>query len=168
MPSSSPTSSKERTREAPRLRPIVPADRAPIEALLRATGSFTEEEVEVALELIDEDPEEGYRFVVAELASTVVGYACFGLTPLTDGVYDLYWIAVDPTRQGFGIGRALLIAVDEEVRRLGGRMVIIETASKPSYEPTRVFYDRTGCVEVARIPDFYRVGDDKVIYARRV
>lgn len=112
---------------------------------------------------------DGYYFVVAEGADgAVLGYSCYGPTPLTDGVYDLYWIAVDPRTHGKGIGRRILSATEEIIRKRGGRIVLIETASKESYANTRGFYLATGYVEEARVRDFYHVGDDKIIYARRL
>lgn len=126
---------------------------------------FADHEIEIALELIDSKPDVGYRFHVAEAEGRVAGYACFGRTPCTEGTWDLYWIAVDPDRHGHGIGRTLMDAVVAAVRADGGRMIVIETASKPSYDKTRAFYLEYGCKEVARVPDFYAVGDDKVVYA---
>jgi ribosomal protein S18 acetylase RimI-like enzyme len=120
------------------------------------------------LELIDAPPEQGYRFVVAETAGEVAGYACFGSTPLTKGTWDLYWIAVDPAKQGEGIGRALLAAAEAAIRAEDGRMLLIETAGKASYQKTRAMYLACGYREVARVPEFYDVGDDKVIYGRRL
>lgn len=164
-----------------RLRELRAGDRAPLAAILRATGAFPEHEVAVALELIDEglahaaakaaERSDDYRFRVAEGgggAAPVVGYVCWGLNPMSDGVFDLYWVAVDPSRQGGGAGRALMAAAEADARARGGRMVLVETGGKPSYQPTRRFYERIGYVEVARLPDFFRVGDDKVIYARRL
>ena len=152
------------------LRSLRAADRPAIERILRATGVFTGEEVDVALELVDlglRPEQREYSFVVVEtVAEAVAGYACFGPTPLTEGVWDLYWIAVDPAIQSRGLGRQILAAVEAAVRAGGGRMVLVETASKPSYKPTRALYRRTNYVEVARIPDFYRVGDDKVIFVK--
>jgi len=144
-----------------------PRDRAPIERLLVATNAFTPAEVQVALELVDERPEVGYRFVVAEVEGTVAGYACFGETPCTVGTYDLYWIAVDPARQNLGLGRKLLDAVEHAVRAENGRLLVIETASKPEYAATRAFYERCGLELTARIRDFYARGDDKLVYCRR-
>ena len=150
-----------------RLRDLAPGDHGPIERLLRATNAFTDAEVLVALELVDETPEAGYRFVVAEVDGHVAGYACFGATPCTVGTYDLYWIAVDPARQNLGLGRALLDAVESAVRAEHGRLLVIETASKPEYAATRAFYERCGLDLTARIPDFYARGDDKLVYCRR-
>lgn len=133
---------------------------------MRATGVFSDAEVDVALELVDAPASEGYRFVVAELDGSVAGYACFGATPMTEGTHDLYWIAVDPALHGRGIGTELMRAVEAALAAEGARLLLVETASKPSYAPTRRFYENhPGCREVARVPDFYAVGDDKVIYA---
>jgi hypothetical protein len=50
-----------------------------------------------------------YRFLVAEAVepgrgARVAGYVCWGLASMSDGVYDVYWIAVDPTLQRHGRG----------------------------------------------------------------
>ena len=51
-------------------------------------------------------------------------------------------------------------------RAIRWRTSVAETASKSSYDKTRAFYIAYGCREVARVPDFYALGDDKVVYAR--
>ncbi|MBL8858611.1 MAG: GNAT family N-acetyltransferase [Planctomycetes bacterium] len=147
-----------------RLREKRASDRAPLETILRATQVFDEHEITIALELIDADASVGYRFIVAESDDRVAGYVCFGATPCTIGTWDLYWIAVDPALHGSGVGRRLMDAAVEEIRIQGGRLIVIETASKPSYDATRAFYARYGCQESARVKDFYATGDDKVIY----
>lgn len=119
------------------------------------------------------DPEQPdpYRFVVAADSADgarVLGYACFGTTPLTKGTCDLYWIAVDPTLHGGGIGRALLDEVERVLRADGQHQIVIETSSRADYEPTRAFYLRVGYVEEARVRDFYARGDDKVFYVKRL
>lgn len=151
-------------RDAARLRPLRRSDRDAIERIVRATGVFSDAEVDVALELVDAPADVGYRFVVAELDERVAGYACFGATPMTQGTHDLYWIAVDPALHGRGVGTELMRAVEATLASEGGRLLVIETASKPSYAPTRRFYERHGCREVARVPDYYAPGDDKVTY----
>ncbi len=92
----------------------------------------------------------------------------YGPTPLTVGTYDLYWMAVDPRAQGRGHGRALVLWLEAYVKDAGGRLLIIETSSVPKYEPTRRFYLGLNYTEVARIPDFYQPGDDRVIYRKQI
>jgi ribosomal protein S18 acetylase RimI-like enzyme len=137
---------------------------------LQSTAAFDAAEIAVAMELIDcglSTDTKGYRFAVAAGGEEPIGYACFGDAPLTDAVFDLYWIAVQPAAQRSGVGRALLTYVEAEIAALGGRWLLIETASKPSYAATRAFYLRAGYQEIARIPDFYRLGDDKITYGKR-
>lgn len=85
---------------------------------------------------------------------------------MTDRTYDLYWIAVDPEQQRRGIGDELLLYVEAQLRAENGRMLMIETSSQPKYEPTHRFYLKHRYREVARIPDFYSKGDDRVIYQK--
>jgi ribosomal protein S18 acetylase RimI-like enzyme len=152
------------------IRGVAAGDRAAIRAIVAGTGVFTEEEVEVADELVADAiarPEEsGYYAVVLEDAGVVRGYACWGPVPLTDGTYDLYWIAVDRGEHGRGHGRQLLAAVEDRLRAAGGRLLLIEAAGRPDNEPTLAFYTRCDYAVVARIRDFYRVGDDKVVFGK--
>lgn len=126
----------------------------------------------VAEELIDSylmDPfGSGFQILVAEVDSTVTGYICYGPTPMTEGTWDLYWEAVAPERQGQGIGSALMKSAEKEIVRAKGRLAIIETSSTPSYEKTRNFHLSHGYEIVARIPDFYAPGDDKLILQKRL
>jgi len=167
MPTSSGRSSKPHSA-APVLRGLRPSDRSAIERILVASAAFREDEVAVALELVDAEASQGYRFVVAEVEGRLAGYACFGATPMTQGTHDLYWIVVDPGMQGRGVGKRLLDEVERILKAEGGRLLLIETAGKESYTATRSFYERCKLELVARVPDFYAPGDDKLVYARRL
>ena len=158
-----------------KIRPAAAADRPRIHEILVATARFTRQEVGWAMELVDlalDHPENGeFEIHVLEEpdggpSRALQGYVCFGRTPLTDGVFDLYWIAVDPKAQGHGFGQLLLKFVENEVRRQNGRMLLIETSSKQSYAPTLRFYQRAGYDEISRIKDFYRIEDDKVVFCK--
>ncbi len=158
------------------IRPLRMQDRSRIEEMVRSSGKFNEGEVAIALELVDEalkkgEEASGYLFAVLEEKREeppVKGYACYGPVPLTQGVYDLYWIAVDPKDQGKGFGRLLIEHVERDVVRRGGRMILIETSSQESYGSTVRFYTRAGYERAARIKNFYRVGDDKLIFAKEL
>lgn len=153
------------------IRPLVREDRPPLERILRETNVFTEDEVSVAMELIDVvlDREEQKDYIIATSlgdGGEVTGYYCIGPTPVTVGTYDLYWIAVKPSQHGKGVARSLLTHAEEYLKVRGGRLLVAETSSKPKYDRTRTFYERTRFVEAARIKDYYNVGDDLVVYAK--
>ncbi len=146
-------------------------DKGAVLGLVRATGFFTEPEVGVAEELIDvflgQPEQKDYDVVVVEdEAGAPAGYMTWGPTPLAEDAYDLYWMAVAPSQQGQGRGKELVRWLEAEVGRRNGRVIIIETSSQPKYHGTRRFYIDLGYKEVARVPDFYRAGDDRVIYAK--
>lgn len=140
--------------------------------ILQNTPEFKPPEVVVAEEVIDSylhDPQgSGYYVLVAEVASSVVGYICYGPTPLTDGTWDVYWQAVEQEKQGQGIGSALIEATEREIKKAKGRLAIIETSSTPAYEKTIHFHLGNGYEEIARIPNFYSPGDDKLILQKRL
>ncbi len=141
--------------------------------MLQRTPQFNPDEVAVALELIDDslhNPASTYLVLVAqdEAGGALVGYVCYGLTPMTAHTYDLYWIVADPDRIGQGIGFALQRALEDDLRARGGKMIRVETGSRSGYESTIRFYERTQYDLAARIPDFYHDGDDLLIFIRRV
>jgi len=148
----------------------VASDRDVVRRIVAESGFFTDAEVEIAVELVEErlakGEASGYEFAFVESSGAVVGYACYGEIPCTIGSYDLYWVAVDTSQQRKGIGRLLVELVEERLRDCAGRKVYIETSSKPLYDSTRAFYARCGYREVATFPDFYAPGDGKVVYEK--
>ncbi len=159
------------TAVSPHLRHLTADDRTRIEEITRLVGVFREEELLVALEVFDEAVRGAagntYSVLGAQVDGDVAGWICWGPTPCTLGTYDLYWMAVAPEAQGNGIGKALL---EEMERRLAGvaRLIVIETAGRPDYAPTRAFYQARGYSPISRIPDFYAPGDDQVVFVKDV
>lgn len=151
---------------------LLESDCQAIRQLVAGTGMFRPNEVEVAVELVEERLKRGiasgYHFVLASDGDVLVGYACFGPITVTLHSYDLFWIVVDPKRQGQGIGRALLREAEQRIAQMGGRQVYIETSGQPAYQATQHFYERCGYELEATIGDFYAPGDHKLIYVRRL
>jgi GNAT superfamily N-acetyltransferase len=155
------------------IRPLSRGDREAVLRLLRDTDMFTPAEIAVAEEqldiVLDQPGQRDYDIVVITddgEAGRVAGFLSWGPTPLTEGTFDVYWMAVAPDRQGRGCGKRLLGWLEDRVRTERGRLIVIETSSQPKYEPTRAFYLRRGFREAARIPDFYKPGDARVIYTK--
>jgi ribosomal protein S18 acetylase RimI-like enzyme len=154
-----------------KVRPMVAEDKPPVIHILRTTTEFKPIEVTVAEELIDaylaEGKVSGYVLLVAEENGVTLGHICFGDTPLTEGTWDIFWIAVSKQQQGKGVGRALMSAAEEEIKTNRGRLILIETSSTIEYEKTRRFYHNIGYSVICRIPDFYTPGDDKIVLEKR-
>jgi len=157
---------------AVKIRPMTHDDKPEIIRFLQDLPEFEPPEIAVAEEVIDsylDNPSRsGYHIQVAEAETRVAGYVCYGPAPLTEGTWDLYWVAVSAEKQGEGIGHVLMTFAEDEMRSAGGRHIIIETSSKLGYEKTRRFYLSQGYEIVGRIPDFYAPGDDKLILQKRL
>lgn len=124
-----------------------------------------------ALELIDlslQPNNKDYQVLVAEQEGKLLGYVCYGPTPMTEGTFDLYWIASHPDARGRGVGSSLVSAMEGDLRRRGGRVVRVETSALEAYGPTRGFYRSMHYLEEARFRDFYRIGDDLIILKKKL
>lgn len=146
------------------------ADVERIRSITESTGFFYPEEVETAVELIEDrltkGPRCGYHFLFAEEDGRTVGYTSYGPIACTRTSFDLYWIVVAGDYRGKGMGTRLLGASEQAISALGGNRVYIETSMRPLYEPTRAFYIALGYTPVAVLEDFYAPGDAKVIYLK--
>jgi GNAT superfamily N-acetyltransferase len=133
--------------------------------------NFTPSEQECALELIDialKGTSADYKVLVALHDGKVCGYICYGPTPMTDGCYDLYWVAADPTVRGKGVGSGLLKAMEADLRERKGRIIRVETSAHELYGATRGFYEAMHYDEECRFKDFYRVGEDLVTLSKKL
>lgn len=152
------------------IRRIKQADAGKIEEILNRIPTFTPEEVDVAMELVSiavNNPlQQDYHIFVDEQDSRVIGYHCTGRRPLTDGVYDLYWIVSDPDSEVKGIGKSLIEHAEAFVKENKGRWLLAETSSRESYLKTRNFYLRNNFSIVAQIDDFYSVGDHLIVFGK--
>ena len=152
------------------IRKIKLSDEVDIEKMLTRIPNFNEEEVKVAMELVNisvmNPNQTDYHIFVYEYDDKIAGYHCTGKRPLTDAVYDLYWIVADPESSGKGIGKNLLEHAEEFVRSNNGRWLLAETSSKESYKSTQNFYLRNKYSIISEIKDFYSAGDSLLVFGK--
>ena len=159
-----------------KLRNLLPKDKEKILDILKKIHEiaiFKKEEVECAVELLDSylhdhnQIQPDYEHVVCvDNCDNPLGYSCFGKVPLTDAVYDLYWIAVDPIHKGKGIGKKIMNFIEQKLIARKTRKLLIETSSLPIYLDTREFYKKIGYLEISRIKNFYSLTDDKITFEK--
>jgi ribosomal protein S18 acetylase RimI-like enzyme len=154
------------------IRPTTSEDVPVLLNLAQNTGVFKPVELvafkEVLQGYLEKPRGEGYHCYTCEREGQVVGFTCHGPNTMTDGTWDLYWIAVAKNLQAKGIGSQLLAFVENDIRRQKGRLIMIETSSLPSYEPTRRFYLKHAYERVATVPDFYADGDSLIMFQKRL
>ena len=156
----------------PLIRPMLSGDKAALLNVLDAMPEFSPADVVVAREVIDaylRDPAgSGYNVLLAEIDTSVVGYICYGPTPLTQGTWDIYWMATSPNRQKQGIGSDLMVSAESKIVESRGRLILIETSDRPDYQKALRFYQQHGYGIICRIFDFYAPGDDKIVLQKRL
>ena len=154
------------------IRNLENTDRSKIEKILFDTNNFSDDEIKIAMELIDVylniKEQKDYEIFVDSDGDTVNGYVCIGPRPLTVGTYDLYWIAVNPNVQARGIGSGLIQHIEEYLKNKSARLILIETSGKPGYEKERRFYEKNKYDKFVEIKDFYNIGDSLVVYGKYI
>lgn len=152
---------------------IVASDIESIRCLVSEAGVFNTEEIGISAELVEEALEKGaeksgYHFIILEDDTTkaLLGYACYGRIPFTESSFDLYWIVVDPNQQRKGYAKLLLDAVDTALKSTKASQLYAETSGQASYEPARKFYLINGFEQAASLKDFYKRGDNKIIFRK--
>jgi ribosomal protein S18 acetylase RimI-like enzyme len=154
------------------MRPVTPADTEALIELTAGTGYFKPVELVALREVLHdyhkEDQALGHRAFAWEVDGRILGYVYHAPTPMTDRSWHLYWIAVDRSQRGLGLGGKLLEYVERDVRDRGGRLLLVETSTIPHYEPTRRFYLKHGYTLVASVPDYYADGDGMAVFSKRL
>jgi len=141
--------------------------------IARSVYLFSEIDITCIKDLVSEyfshsEERDEYHFLVAKVNKLIQGFICFGHRPLTTGTFDIYWVAVSPNFQKIGLGKELLSAAEEQIIKLKGYLVLIETSGSKEFIKTRAFYQSAGYKITAEIPDFYNKNDSLVIYSKRV
>ena len=161
-------------QQAMQIDAVQPQDREALLEIAVRTGLFTPEEAEGLLggvldELASDSLPPGHQAAACRLRASgpLIGWTYFAPDQHAEGVWNLWWIGVDPEGQGLGAGLHLLRHAEKVVASKGGRVLVIETSDAPPLARARRFYEALGYRECGRIPDFYSDGESKVIFARR-
>ncbi|MFN8816850.1 MAG: GNAT family N-acetyltransferase [bacterium] len=150
----------------PAIRPVIRDDLPALKSIIDAVGLFPSAMLDDMLRpYLTAAPDCRHRWIT-DGHSEPSALAFFAPEPMTSGTWNVYLLAVDPRRQRTGRGTAMVSFIERTLARLGERIVLVETSGLPDFEPTRAFYRRIGYTEEARIRDFYRVGEDKVVFRK--
>ena len=157
------------------IEPVSPADRVTLLTVATRTGLFSAEDAESLLGGVLDGlaagalAEGSIAFVSRPAPSAPAnGWTYLAPDDHAAGVWNLWWLGVDPDAHGTGAATALVRRAEAHARDRGARLMIIETSSLDSQARARRFYAREGYAAVGQVPDFYGTGDDKIIFCRRL
>ena len=146
-------------------------DRKNIEEILRSSEYFYEFEIQAALKIVDETLRDGmvksgYYWMKVYDEDKFIAFANYGKDDFSIHSWEVYWIAVHQNSRNKKLGSLLLEAIEDEVRKSGGKILWIDTSGRPLYTSTERFYLRNGYKLQASLKDFYGPDDPKQIYCK--
>ena len=152
-------------QDAPLIRPTTDADFDGIITLATRCGLFEPDQTELLAEMLRSRGDADTWFT-DDADGVVVGVAYMAPEKMTDGTWNLYWIAVDPNHQRQCRGGAMLTHVEQWLADKGERLLIVETAGIDKFDYVRSFYAGHGFESDATIREFYEPGVDKVVFRK--
>ena len=87
---------------------------------------------------------------------------------LTVGTFNLYAIGVRSDIQAKGIGSKMMSFIENHLKINNQRILIVDTSGTEDFKLTRRFYEKLRYNKEAVIRDFWKDGDDKVIFGKKL
>jgi ribosomal protein S18 acetylase RimI-like enzyme len=87
---------------------------------------------------------------------------------LTDGTYNLLAIGVSQDTQRKGIASQMMNYIEQLLKLKNGRILIVETSSDDAQIGARKFYQKIGYTQAAVIEDFWKDGEDKIVFWKKL
>lgn len=146
-------------------------DRERIEEILLSTKFFYDYEIQTALEIVDETltkgmEKSGYHWLKVTDEGGIIAFANYGKDAFSTHSWELYWIAVHDDSRHKKLGTTLLKAIEDNIRKSGGKILWVETSGRPLYAATEGFYLRNGYKLQASLKDYYGPNDPKQVYSK--
>ncbi|NEQ50905.1 MAG: GNAT family N-acetyltransferase [Leptolyngbya sp. SIO3F4] len=146
------------------IRPTVPSDTAALLAIAESIG-FEPDECKVLSEMMtDYFSDNGDHIWLTDDDDGPVGVAYCAPERMTNGTWNLLFIAIRPEYHGQGRGTSLIGHMEKLLKERNARMLLVETLA--SFDQARAFYRKCGYEEEAQIRDFYDAGADKIVYRK--
>jgi ribosomal protein S18 acetylase RimI-like enzyme len=150
------------------IRPAEARDVAAVGALAEEAELFPAEMAAALLQPSLEEVDSDDIWLVAEEGDRLIGLAYTVPEKLTVGTYNMLSLGTARSIRGQGLGSALVDRTEQMLAERSARMLIVETSSQPAFDLTRRFYASRGYRQVARIPDFWDSGDDKIVFLKPI
>ncbi|MBW4444055.1 MAG: GNAT family N-acetyltransferase [Plectolyngbya sp. WJT66-NPBG17] len=151
------------------IRLTTPDDTNALLDLAEATGLFESNQVEELAQMLSQhfsSETDSQDIWFTDYEDEPVGVAYVAPERMTEGTWNLYLIAIHPNCQKQGRGATLLGHIEQILAERGERVLLVETSGLEDFEYVRAFYRKNGYDEEARIREFYRAGDDKIIFRK--
>ena len=151
----------------PKLRAATRSDLPALKAIAARTDMFTPEELAGFAQMMEahfEGDTANHWWI--EAAPTPRAAAFAGPEEMADGVWNLWFIGVEPEARRLGLGAALIHRAEQTARQARARLLLIETSSGPQFPPARALYTKEGYTVDGETVGFYGPGQNKLIFRK--
>jgi ribosomal protein S18 acetylase RimI-like enzyme len=87
---------------------------------------------------------------------------------LTEGTFNLLAIGVSKEYQRQGIAKKMMKYIEQQLKNKGARLLIVETSSDNAQIGARNLYGNIEYTQAAIIKDFWKDGEDKLVFLKRL
>ena len=150
------------------IRQVVKSDISGLEKVVDSSELFPSEYLnEMTSEYFNNPDSQDIWFTYIENNKQVaIGYCV--QEKLTDGTYNLLAIGVSQENQRNGVASKMMNYIEKQLLEKDGRILIVETSSDEAQIGARSFYKKIGYTQVAIIKDFWKDGEDKVVFWKKL
>ncbi len=151
-----------------KIRAVVPADIDKLKKVVDSSELFPSEYLDemIADYFNNPDTEEIWFTYIDHETPTAIGYCV--PEKLTEGTYNLLAIGVLKQSQGKGIASEMMNHIEHLLKEKGARILIVETSSDDAQIAARNFYKKIGYSQEAVIRDFWKDGEDKIVFWKKL
>jgi len=150
------------------IRPVTTADVDELKKVLDSCELFPSEYLD---EMISdyfnnaETEDHWFTFLIDE-KPIAIGYCV--PEKLTEGTYNLLAIGVSQNAQRKGVASAMMEYIEQLLKQKKGRLLLVETSSDEAQIAARKLYQKIGYKQVAVIDDFWKDGEDKIVFLKQL
>ncbi len=154
------------------IRAALKEDQNKILSLAGVIGLFESEEIQSVEDLfkgwaqgqLGESP----KWIVFQEGEAIIGTAYYAPEQFADGTWNVYFIGVHLDYQRSEVGSKMMRYIEETLAHDDVRVLLVETSSLPNLMKARNFYNKLGYDQEARIREFYKAGEDKIIFRKAI
>ena len=150
------------------IRAVLKTDIAGLKEVLDSSALFPSEYLEEMISDYFNNPDsQDYWFTyVDQNTPLAIGYCV--PEKLTEGTYNLLEIGVSQEAQRKGIAASMMENIELVLKQNEARLLIVETSSDDAQIAARNFYPKIGYTQAAVIKDFWKDGEDKIVFLKRL
>lgn len=147
-----------------KIRAVTPIDIEGLKEVVDSSGLFPSEYLD---EMISDyfnnaDTQDIWFTCLADDKPVAIGYCV--PEKFTDSTYNLLAIRVAQDSQWKGIASEMMKYIEQILKDKEARILIVETSSDNAQIGARRFYKQVGYIQEADIRDFWKNGEDKIVF----